>query len=49
MLALHSLWLGIPRVLASVGVLLVTNRMFYFRVMAQRLFSRLGLNLWRFF
>lgn len=79
MLALYSLGLGIPFVLAgagvarllhgfsrlrrlgavverasgvalaSVGVLLVTNRMFYFSVMAQRLFSRLGLDLWRFF
>lgn len=79
MLALYSLGLGIPFVLAGVGVtrllhvfgrlrrlgavverasgvalagvgvLLVTNRMFYFSVMAQRLFSRLGLDLWRFF
>lgn len=79
MLALYSLGLGIPFVLAGVGVtrllhvfgrlrrlgavverasgvalagvgvLLLTNRMFYVSVMAQRLFSRLGLDLWRFF
>lgn len=79
MLAIYSLGLGIPFVLAGVGVtrllhvfgrlrrfgavverasgvalagvgvLLVTNRMFYVSVMAQRLFSRLGLDLWRFF
>lgn len=35
--------------LAAVGVLLFTNRLFYVSIAAQRLFSRLGLDLWRFF
>ncbi|MBI4278819.1 MAG: cytochrome c biogenesis protein CcdA [Armatimonadetes bacterium] len=35
-------------VLAGVGVLLFTNKLFYVSILAQRLFSRLGLDLWRF-
>ncbi len=36
-------------VLVGIGALLVTNRIFVFSIAAQRLFSRLGLDLWRFF
>jgi len=36
-------------ILLVVGALLLTNRMFYVSIWAQRLFTRLGLNLWRFF
>jgi len=36
-------------VLAAVGVLLFTGKMFLFSIAAQRLFARLGLDLWRFF
>jgi cytochrome c-type biogenesis protein len=35
--------------LATIGMLLFTNRIFYFNIVAQRLFIRLGLDLWRFF
>lgn len=35
--------------LIAVGVLLFTNKAFYLSLWAQRLFTRLGLNLWRFF
>jgi hypothetical protein len=34
--------------LIVVGVVLLTNKMFYVSVWAQQLFTRLGLNLWRF-
>lgn len=34
--------------LIGVGVLLLANKMFYVSVWAQQLFTRLGLNLWRF-
>jgi cytochrome c-type biogenesis protein len=35
--------------LVGVGVLLLTNKMFYVSIWAQRLFIRFGLDLWRFF
>jgi cytochrome c-type biogenesis protein len=35
--------------LTAVGVLLLVNKMFYMSIWAQRLFTHLGLNLWRFF
>jgi len=35
--------------LIAIGALLYTNKMFYVSIWAQRLFSRLGLDLWRFF
>lgn len=35
--------------LTAVGVLLLANKMFYMSIWAQRLFTRLGLNLWRSF
>lgn len=35
--------------LVAVGVLLLANRMFYVSIWAQRMFSRLGIDLWRFF
>lgn len=35
--------------LTAVGSLLVMNKMFYVSIWAQRLFTRYGLNLWRFF
>ena len=35
--------------LTVVGVLLLVNKMFYMSTWAQRLFARLGLNLWRSF
>lgn len=35
--------------LVAVGALLLTNRTFYVSIWAQRLFSRFGLDLWRFF
>jgi len=36
-------------VLVAVGTLLLTNKMFYVSIWAQRVFTRYGLNLWRFF
>lgn len=35
--------------LMAVGVLLLTNKMFYVSLWAQRMFTRFGLNLWQFF
>lgn len=35
--------------LVAVGVLLLANRMFYVSIWAQRMFSHLGIDLWRFF
>ena len=35
--------------LTAVGVLLLSNKTFYMSIWAQRLFARLGLNLWQFF
>jgi len=35
--------------LIAIGTLLYTNKMFYVTIWAQRLFSRFGLDLWRFF
>ena len=35
--------------LVAVGVLSLVNKMFYMIIWAQRLFARLGLNLWQFF
>ncbi|MGH2452425.1 MAG: cytochrome c biogenesis CcdA family protein [bacterium] len=35
--------------LAAVGTLLITNKMFYVSIWAQRAFARFGLDLWRFF
>jgi len=35
--------------LIAIGALLYTNKMFYVSIWAQRLFIRLGLDLWRFF
>ena len=35
--------------LIAIGGLLYTNKMFYMSIWAQRLFTRLGLDLWRFF
>lgn len=35
--------------LIGIGALLYTNKMFYVSIWAQRLFTRLGLDLWRFF
>lgn len=35
--------------LLAVGALLLTNKMFYISIWAQRLFIRLGLDLWRYF
>ena len=35
--------------LTVVGVLMLANKMFYVSILAQRLFTELGLNLWQFF
>lgn len=35
--------------LATVGILLLANKMFYVSIWAQRIFIRFGLDLWRFF
>jgi len=35
--------------LVTVGALLLTNKMFYVSIFAQRVFARLGLDVWRFF
>jgi len=35
--------------LTAVGVLMLANKMFYVSIWAQRVFGRLGLNLWRYF
>lgn len=35
--------------LVGVGTLLLTNKMFYVSIWAQRMFTRFGLDLWRFF
>ncbi len=35
--------------LVAVGALLLTNKMFYISIWAQRMFARFGLDVWRFF
>ncbi len=35
--------------LTLVGILLLTNKMFYISIWGQRLFTKLGLNFWQYF
>ena len=35
--------------LMAVGVLMLANKMFYVSIWAQRVFARLGLNVWQYF